>query len=149
MCWSRVSSLKPVPRQAVLVVNAHSRRGRALFRQAVDGRRFPVSNVGDRDIQNWSILYDAAVAALSVVCVVLSHQCGFGGYGGSLVLREAKTGRVRAIDFDSRAPLQYRDDLFATDHHNRSTHGYLAVTVPAVVAGLSFSIPPVRFRQMF
>ena len=35
MCWSRVSSPKPVPRQAVLVVNAHSRRGRALFRQAV------------------------------------------------------------------------------------------------------------------
>jgi diacylglycerol kinase family enzyme len=27
--------LKPVPRQAVLVVNAHSRRGRALFRDAV------------------------------------------------------------------------------------------------------------------
>jgi len=27
---------KPVPRQAVLVVNAHSRRGRALFREAVE-----------------------------------------------------------------------------------------------------------------
>lgn len=34
MCWSRVYAPKPVPRQAVLVVNAHSRRGRALFRQA-------------------------------------------------------------------------------------------------------------------
>ena len=30
-----VPELKPVPRQAVLVVNAHSRRGRDLFRQAV------------------------------------------------------------------------------------------------------------------
>jgi YegS/Rv2252/BmrU family lipid kinase len=30
-----VSASKPVPRQAVLVVNAHSRRGRALFREAV------------------------------------------------------------------------------------------------------------------
>ena len=28
--------LRPVPRQAVLVVNAHSRRGRALFREAKD-----------------------------------------------------------------------------------------------------------------
>ncbi|HET9429112.1 MAG TPA: YegS/Rv2252/BmrU family lipid kinase [Allosphingosinicella sp.] len=35
MCWSRVSPSKPVPRQAVLVVNAHSRRGRELFREAV------------------------------------------------------------------------------------------------------------------
>ena len=30
-----MSLLKPVPRRAVLVVNAHSRRGRALFREAV------------------------------------------------------------------------------------------------------------------
>jgi YegS/Rv2252/BmrU family lipid kinase len=29
-----VSAFKPVPRQAVLVVNAHSRKGRALFREA-------------------------------------------------------------------------------------------------------------------
>ena len=31
-----MSSSKPVPRQAVLVVNAHSRRGRALFREAAE-----------------------------------------------------------------------------------------------------------------
>jgi len=30
---------KPVPRQAVLIVNAHSRRGRALFREAVEKLR--------------------------------------------------------------------------------------------------------------
>ena len=30
-----MSCLKPVPRRAVLVVNAHSRRGRALFREAI------------------------------------------------------------------------------------------------------------------
>jgi YegS/Rv2252/BmrU family lipid kinase len=34
MCWSPMPQLKPVPRQAVLVVNAHSRKGRDLFRQA-------------------------------------------------------------------------------------------------------------------
>jgi YegS/Rv2252/BmrU family lipid kinase len=34
MCWGLVPVPKPVPRQAVLVVNAHSRRGRALYRQA-------------------------------------------------------------------------------------------------------------------
>ncbi len=34
-----VSVSKPVPRSAVLVVNAHSRKGRALFRQAVEKLR--------------------------------------------------------------------------------------------------------------
>jgi YegS/Rv2252/BmrU family lipid kinase len=34
-----VSAPKPVPRQAVLIVNAHSRRGRDLFRQAVEKLR--------------------------------------------------------------------------------------------------------------
>jgi YegS/Rv2252/BmrU family lipid kinase len=35
MCWSGVPDLKPLPRKAILVVNAHSRKGRDLFRQAV------------------------------------------------------------------------------------------------------------------
>lgn len=34
MCWTHVPASKPVPRQAVLVVNAHSRKGQALFREA-------------------------------------------------------------------------------------------------------------------
>ena len=34
-----MKSPKPVPRKAVLIVNAHSRRGRALFRQAVEKLR--------------------------------------------------------------------------------------------------------------
>ena len=83
---------------------------------------------------------DAAVSALSVVCVVLSHQCGFGGYGGSMVLGRASDGQVVALDFDSRAPLEFRDELFSPDHVNRSSHGYLAVTVPAIVAGLGFAL---------
>ena len=33
-CCRRVSIDQPVPREAILVVNAHSRRGRELFREA-------------------------------------------------------------------------------------------------------------------
>src|SRR5688572_29200269 len=55
---------------------------------------------------------DAAVGALATIGVVLPHQCGFGGFGGSMVLRQAEAGRCVAIDFDSRAPLAFRDDLF-------------------------------------
>src|SRR5688500_17026109 len=83
---------------------------------------------------------DAAVAAMSVLCVVLPGAVGFGGYGGSMVGYSAKTGRCAAIDFDSRAPLAYRDDLFADDVEARSNHGYLAVTVPAVIAGMAMAL---------
>ena len=34
-----MTETRPIPRRAVLVVNAHSRRGRELFRQAVEGLR--------------------------------------------------------------------------------------------------------------
>ena len=30
-----MTAARPVPKEAVLIVNAHSRRGRALFREAV------------------------------------------------------------------------------------------------------------------
>ncbi len=77
---------------------------------------------------------DAAIAAMLTLCVVIPGSVGMGGYGGSMVVYSAKTGRVSAIDFDSRAPLAYRDELFA-DPLTRNT-GYLSVSVPAVVAGL-------------
>src|SRR5687768_8421864 len=83
---------------------------------------------------------DAAVAAMSVLCVVLPGAVGFGGYGGSMVIYSAATGRCAAVDFDSRAPLAYRDDVFADDWSGKSNYGYLAVTVPAVIAGLSAAL---------
>src|SRR5688572_4042199 len=83
---------------------------------------------------------DAAVAAMSVLCVVLPGAVGFGGYGGSMVLYSAKTGRCSAIDFDSRAPLAYRDDVFADDWAGKSNYGHLAVTVPGIIAGLAAAL---------
>jgi gamma-glutamyltranspeptidase/glutathione hydrolase len=57
-----------------------------------------------------------------------------------MVVCSAKTGRCSAIDFDSRAPLAYRDELFADDWAGKSNYGYLAVTVPAVIAGLAAAL---------
>jgi gamma-glutamyltranspeptidase/glutathione hydrolase len=51
-----------------------------------------------------------------------------------MVVYSSKTRRVTAIDFDSRAPLAYRDELF-TDPVARNT-GYLSASVPGIVAGL-------------
>lgn len=81
---------------------------------------------------------DAAVAAAMTLCVVSPTNVGFGGYGGTMIVYLASTGRVRALDFDSRAPLAYR----AADYANPKVahHGYLSVGVPGVVAGLSAAL---------
>jgi gamma-glutamyltranspeptidase/glutathione hydrolase len=52
----------------------------------------------------------------------------------------AKSKRVVALDFDARAPLAYREDTFNGDAKEKSAHGYLAVTAPAIVAGLSTAL---------
>jgi gamma-glutamyltranspeptidase / glutathione hydrolase len=81
---------------------------------------------------------DAAVSAMLACCVATPGAVGLGGYGGSLVAWLAKSNRGVAIDFDSRAPLAYRPELFAGSEQYES--GYLSITVPAVVAGLSLAL---------
>lgn len=81
---------------------------------------------------------DAAVAATLVIGVVMPGQTGIGGYGGNLVHYDSRTGRVTSIDFDSRAPKAYRDDLYG-DEKTRFA-GYRAMGVPAVVAGLDLAL---------
>jgi gamma-glutamyltranspeptidase/glutathione hydrolase len=86
---------------------------------------------------------DAAVAATLALCVVIPGSVGLGGYGGSAVIYCADrsdptttdSGRIVAVDFDSCAPLAFREGLVTADL--QSNHfGPRAVTVPAVVAGL-------------
>jgi gamma-glutamyltranspeptidase / glutathione hydrolase len=101
----------------------------------------PLAASAARDIlQAGGNAVDAAVAAMATLCVVLPGAVGFGGYGGSMVLYSAAKKCCFAIDFDTRAPLEYRDELFADDFAAKSNYGYLAVTVPGVVWGLSAAL---------
>src|SRR5947209_6674130 len=83
---------------------------------------------------------DAAVAAVLTLCVVSPGQCGLGGYGGCMVAYLPKQRRVVAIDFDSCAPLGFRRELFNDDIKKKTMEGYLAVSVPGVVAGLDLAL---------
>lgn len=56
---------------------------------------------------------DAAVAATMALCVTLPSSVGIGGYGGSMIVYLAKTGRVETIDFDARTPKACRPEIFA------------------------------------
>jgi gamma-glutamyltranspeptidase/glutathione hydrolase len=78
---------------------------------------------------------DAAVATMLAMCVVVPGSVGLGGYGGSAVIHTSRTGQTVAVDFDSRAPLAYRDGL-VTAEPDSNYYGARSVTVPAVVAGL-------------
>jgi gamma-glutamyltranspeptidase/glutathione hydrolase len=82
---------------------------------------------------------DAAVAAGMVLCVISPHNVGFGGYGGTMAFYDAKTRRVKCLDFDSRCPLKYRPELY-TDSKNVAHHGYLAAGVPGVIAGFDAAL---------
>ena len=80
---------------------------------------------------------DAAVAAMAALCVGLPGSVAFGGYGGSMIRYDAATRRTTCLDFDARAPLAYRDELFAENGSAKANLGYLAVTAPAIVSGLA------------
>ncbi len=78
---------------------------------------------------------DAAIASMLALCVVIPGSVGLGGYGGSAVIRVARTGQVIAVDFDSCAPLGFREGMVTADQES-SSYGARSVSVPAVVAGL-------------
>jgi gamma-glutamyltranspeptidase/glutathione hydrolase len=83
--------------------------------------------------------FDAAVGAMLACCVAMPGSVGIGGYGGSLAAYLAGEGRVVAIDFDSRAPLAFRPEVFGGDRRNY-VRGPLSIGVPAVVAGLGLAL---------
>jgi gamma-glutamyltranspeptidase / glutathione hydrolase len=82
---------------------------------------------------------DASVGAMLASCVVVPGSVGIGGYGGSLIAYIAADQKVVAIDFDSRAPLAFRPELFENERAAYEL-GYRSVSVPAVVAGLAMAL---------
>jgi gamma-glutamyltranspeptidase/glutathione hydrolase len=73
---------------------------------------------------------DAAVGAVFAATVADVGRTGVGGYGGHLVYHAAATGETWLVDFPTYAPR-------AADNGKIVNTGPLAVTVPAVVAGLA------------
>ena len=106
-------------------------------RQAVACSRREAAEAARDVLQQGGNAIDAAVAALLVQCVIEPSNVGLGGYGGSLVYYQAKTGRVQTIDFDSRAPLKFDPSTFS---EAAGRHGYLAVGAPGVVAGIDIAL---------
>jgi gamma-glutamyltranspeptidase/glutathione hydrolase len=98
LCYSQVASATislPLRSKKGMVVSAHplaSEAGLAMLRQGGNA-------------------VDAAVAASFAISVVEPFSAGIGG-GGFLLLRNEKTGEIKALDFRERAPLKATKNMY-------------------------------------
>lgn len=107
------------------------------FRQAIATSSRQAGDAARDVLKKGGNAVDAAVAALLVMCVVEPKLVGIGGYGGSFIVYDAHTGRVRAIDSDTRAPRRFDSATFT---ERTANYGYLAVGVPGVIAGIDLAL---------
>ncbi len=85
-------------------------------------------------------IIDAAVAASFTISVERPQSTGLGG-GGFMLYREAKSGKIYAIDFRERAPKAAHEKVFLDASGevvpDKSLVGIYAAGVPGLVRGLS------------
>jgi gamma-glutamyltranspeptidase / glutathione hydrolase len=97
------------------------------------------SEAGTMMLRKGGNAVDAAVATTFAISVVEPFSAGIGG-GGFLLLHQAKTGEVKALDFRERAPLKATRNMYLDPsgkvRPNATINGHLAVGVPGTVAGL-------------
>lgn len=110
------------------------------------GRRFAIATQGKAAtaaakeiLEEGGNLIDAAIAASFVISVERPQSTGLGG-GGFLLYREARTGKIYAVDFRERAPKRATEKMYLNPKGEiipgKSTEGILSVGVPGLVAGL-------------
>ena len=122
---SLVGQAAPYPDRAKqgMVVSAHS----------------AASEAGLKMLQQGGNAIDAAVATTLAISVVEPFSAGIGG-GGFLLLRDGKTGEIKALDFRERAPLGATRNLYLDAagkvRPNVSRDGHLAVATPGTIAGM-------------
>jgi gamma-glutamyltranspeptidase / glutathione hydrolase len=88
------------------------------------------ADAGIEILQAGGNVVDAAIAAVFAATVADVGRTGIGGYGGHLVYYDARRGETWLVDFPTYAPLAANGCAIVNT-------GPLAVTVPAVVAGLA------------
>lgn len=126
-----VLSQEPAP--AAFVQPLQSKRGMVVSAHPL------ASQAGLEMLRKGGNAVDAAVATTFAISVLEPFSAGIGG-GGFLLLHQAKTGEMKALDFRERAPLRATRNMYLDEQGkvrpNASVDGYLSVAVPGTVAGL-------------
>ncbi len=125
--------LLPAPAPAAFVQPERSQKGMVVSAHPL------ASDSGVEMLQLGGNAVDAAVATAFAISVVEPFSAGIGG-GGFLLLHQAGTEDVKALDFRERAPLAATRDMYLDAagkvRPNASINGHLAAGVPGTVAGL-------------
>lgn len=128
----------PLAETPVPVERSHYEAAGTRYAISAQGRA--ASEAADRMFRLGGNIIDAAISASFAISVERPHSTGLGG-GGFLLFRQAKTGKVFAVDFRERAPLRAHKDMYLDSNGafdaKRSLNGILSVATPGLVAGLA------------
>jgi gamma-glutamyltranspeptidase/glutathione hydrolase len=100
------------------------------------------SEVGLSILQSGGNAVDAAVATAFALGIVEPYHSGIGG-GSFIMIRNAASGDVVAIDAREKAPMAATRDMYQREGEvvgGLSSYGSLAVGVPGTVAGLVLAL---------
>jgi len=101
------------------------------------------SEIGLQVLQQGGNAVDAAVTIGFTLAVTLPRAGNIGG-GGFMLIHDAKTGNVIAVDYREKAPKNAHKDMYLDKAGNPdnqlSRFSYLAVGVPGTVAGLALAL---------
>jgi len=101
------------------------------------------SEIGLQVLQQGGNAVDAAVTIGFTLAVTLPRAGNIGG-GGFMLIHDAKTGNVIAVDYREKAPKNAHKDMYLDKAGNPdnqlSRFSHLAVGVPGTVAGLALAL---------
>lgn len=102
----------------------------------------PAAKAGLEILQHGGNAIDAAVATSLVLGVTNAGSCGIGG-GGFMLIYQAKTRKLYALDYREVAPKAATADMYIRDgkpDESLARTGPLAIAVPGEIAGLDAAL---------
>ena len=121
-------------------VHAQNRKGVWAKHGMVASQSTHATEVGLEILERGGNAVDAAVAASLALGVTEQYHSGIGG-GGFILIFDAGTEEVTAIDAREKAPVKAHRDMFPGDGGSgMSREGPLAVGVPGLLAGLDEAV---------
>jgi gamma-glutamyltranspeptidase/glutathione hydrolase len=102
----------------------------------------PAAKAGLEILHHGGNAIDAAVAVSLALGVTNAGSCGMGG-GGFMLIYQAKTGKLYALDYREVAPRKATADMYIRDGkpvESLARTGPLAIAVPGEIAGLDAAL---------
>ena len=86
---------------------------------------------------------DAIITAAATAAITSPQMCGFGGYGGHLIVSLEGGKKISSFDFNTQAPLAANPGMFieaGKPNLEKHTFGWQSFGVPGIPAGLHHAL---------